>query len=54
MTDLDSLRSSGGRVVERYGWICHVYCLMTDHCHLLIETPNDNLSYFSPLVFPFA
>ena len=32
------------QVVERYGWICHAYCLMTNHYHLLIETPNANLS----------
>ena len=33
-----------GRVVERYSWICHAYCLMTNHYHLLIETPDANLS----------
>jgi putative transposase len=33
-----------GEVVKRYGWICHAYCLMTNHYHLLIETPNANLS----------
>ncbi|MFC2095870.1 transposase [Candidatus Bipolaricaulota bacterium] len=31
-------------VVERFGWICHAYCLMTNHYHLLVETPNANLS----------
>jgi REP element-mobilizing transposase RayT len=31
-------------VVARYGWICHAYCLMTNHYHLLIETPEANLS----------
>jgi len=30
--------------VERFGWICHAYCLMTNHYHLLIETPQPNLS----------
>ena len=25
-------------VVERYNWICHAYCLMTNHYHLVIET----------------
>lgn len=29
-------------VVERYGWICHGYCLMGNHYHLLIETPRAN------------
>jgi putative transposase len=32
------------RVVNRYGWICHAYCLMANHYHLLIETPKANLS----------
>lgn len=31
-------------VVERFGWICHAYCLMSNHFHLLIETPRPNLS----------
>jgi len=32
------------RVVRRYGWICHAYCLMANHYHLLVETPKANLS----------
>ncbi len=32
------------RVCSRFGWICHAYCQMTNHYHLLIETPNGNLS----------
>ena len=32
------------QTVDRYGWLCHAYCLMTNHYHLLIETPNANLS----------
>jgi REP element-mobilizing transposase RayT len=31
-------------VVEKYGWLCHGYCLMTNHYHLLIETPEGNLA----------
>lgn len=31
-------------VVERYNWICHAYCLMTNHYHLVIETVDGNLS----------
>jgi putative transposase len=31
-------------VNKRYHWICHAYCLMDNHYHLLIETPNGNLS----------
>ena len=33
-----------GDVVDRYSWHCHAYCLLTNHYHLLIETPNANLS----------
>jgi len=33
-----------GEVVERYHWICYGYCLMTNHYHLLLETPKANLS----------
>lgn len=28
----------------RYGWICHSYCLMTNHYHLLVETRAPNLA----------
>jgi len=31
------------RVVERYGWLCHSYCLMDNHYHLVAETPRPNL-----------
>ena len=31
-------------VVKRYNWLCHAYCLMTNHYHLMIETPDANLS----------
>ncbi|MFH0812635.1 MAG: transposase [Pseudomonadota bacterium] len=29
---------------ERYGAVIHVYCLMENHYHLLMETPAGNLS----------
>lgn len=29
---------------ERYGALIHVYCLMSNHYHLLLETPAGNLS----------
>jgi putative transposase len=32
------------RVVQRYGWGLHAHCLMTNHFHLLVETPEPNLS----------
>jgi putative transposase len=31
-------------VIEDYNWVCHAYCLMTNHYHLVIETPDANLS----------
>ncbi|MCS6318519.1 MAG: transposase, partial [Nitrospira sp.] len=31
-------------VVDRYGWRGHAYCLMDNHYHLLVETPQPNLS----------
>ncbi len=31
-------------VNKRYHWLCHAYCLMDNHYHLLIETPDGNLS----------
>jgi len=30
--------------IVRYGAIIHVYCLMDNHYHLLVETPSGNLS----------
>jgi len=31
-------------VVKRFNWLCHAYCLMDNHYHLVIETPEANLS----------
>ena len=31
-------------VVKRFNWVCHVFCLMTNHYHLVVETPEGNLS----------
>ena len=32
------------QVCERFNWVCHAYCQMTNHYHLVIETPDANLS----------
>ncbi|MEI6510178.1 MAG: transposase [bacterium] len=32
------------QINRRYHWLCHAYCLMQNHYHLLIETPDANLS----------
>ena len=29
---------------RRYGWQLHAYCLMTNHFHLLLTTPEPNIS----------
>ncbi len=31
-------------VIRDFNWVCHAYCLMTNHYHLVIETPDGNLS----------
>lgn len=31
-------------VVERSNVLCHAYCLMSNHYHLLLETPDANIS----------
>ncbi|MBS0299328.1 MAG: transposase [Proteobacteria bacterium] len=31
-------------VVLDHNWLCHGYCLMDNHYHLIIETPDGNLS----------
>lgn len=32
------------KVVTRYDWYCHAYCLMDNHYHFLIETGTPSLS----------
>ena len=43
-TDRQNFLNTLQHVGKRYNWICHAYCLMTNHYHLLIETPDGNLS----------
>ena len=31
-------------VQHRFNWTIHAYCLMTNHYHLLVETPDSNLA----------
>ena len=37
---LEVLREVG----ERFNWVIHAYCLMSNHYHILVETPDGNLS----------
>lgn len=32
------------KVNNRYNWTCYAYCLMDNHYHIVIETPDGNLS----------
>lgn len=32
------------QVVTQFNWICHAWCLMDNHYHLLVQTPDGNLS----------
>jgi REP element-mobilizing transposase RayT len=32
------------QVIDRFNWVCHAWCLMDNHYHLLIQTPDGNLS----------
>ena len=42
--DRERFLSVLAKVCETYHWVCHAYCLMDNHYHLLIETPEANLS----------
>lgn len=33
-----------GTVCSRFNWVCHAYCLMSNHYHLVIETPEGKLA----------
>jgi len=33
-----------GQVIIQGNWICHAYCLMDNHFHLMVETPDGNLA----------
>jgi putative transposase len=43
-SDRELFLNTLAQVAERFHWICHAYCLMNNHYHLVIETPDGNLS----------
>lgn len=43
-TDRELFLSTLALVTKRFNWLCHAYCLMDNHYHLMIETPEGNLS----------
>jgi len=42
--DREKLLEVLDQTAERFNWLCHAYCLMTNHYHLLIETVDPTLS----------
>ncbi|MBU0593869.1 MAG: transposase [Gammaproteobacteria bacterium] len=43
-TDREAWLALFAQVCARFNWICHAYCLMTNHYHLVLETPEGNLA----------
>jgi putative transposase len=43
-TDWQAFLDIVGEVCGRFQWRCHAYCLMTNHYHLVVETPAGELS----------
>jgi REP-associated tyrosine transposase len=43
-TDRELFLDTLSQVTHRFNWLCHAYCLMDNHYHLVIETPDGNLS----------
>jgi len=45
-TDLDrrNFLDILSHVAQRFNWACHAYCLMGNHYHVLVETPDGNIS----------
>ena len=42
--DRGTFLSTLEQVIGQFNWICHAWCLMDNHYHLLIQTPDGNLS----------
>ncbi|WP_263079849.1 transposase [Endozoicomonas sp. Mp262] len=42
--DFDLFLDVLAEVCDRFNWVIHSWCLMTNHYHLVVETPDGNLS----------
>ena len=42
--DCETFLRTLNHVRARFGWRCLAYCLMVNHYHLVVETPQPNLS----------
>jgi len=40
----ERFNDSAAATVGLVDWLCHAYCLMGNHYHILLETPEANLS----------
>jgi len=43
-SDRETFLETLAGVIHRFGWVCHAYCLMSNHYHLVIETSKPNLA----------
>jgi putative transposase len=43
-SDRQMFLSTLEQVVTQFNWLCHAWCLMDNHYHLMIQTPDGNLS----------
>ena len=46
--DRNLFLSTFGRTSRRLSWRVHAFCLMENHYHLLLETPEPNLAVDAP------
>jgi putative transposase len=42
--DGDRFLVIAAETIARFGWECHAYCLMPNHYHFVVETPEPNVS----------
>ena len=42
--DREAFLQTLSQVVDQFNWLCYAWCLMDNHYHLLIQTPDGNLS----------
>jgi REP element-mobilizing transposase RayT len=45
--DLKAFLNLLSEVVKKCNWHCHAYCLMDNHYHLFIETPDAHLIWYA-------
>ncbi len=42
--DREAFLATLAQVIAQHNWLCYAWCLMDNHYHLLIQTPDGNLS----------